>query len=113
MRAHRPPATRLSWADGYVSHVTSDEYIAAHNTNIIAVSHTACLAEANCARERRIVIVTDLRAFGPAMFDRFNAPKEETLWYYASLSKLFLRRLPGALAEELAETVTTMQRLAT
>ena len=58
-------------------------------------------------------IVTDLRALGPAMFDRFTAPKEGTLWYYASLSEVFRRLLPGALAEELAETVTTMQRLAT
>ncbi len=33
-------------------------------------------------------IVTDLRALGPAIFDRFTAPKEETLWYYVSLSKL-------------------------
>jgi (p)ppGpp synthase/HD superfamily hydrolase len=58
-------------------------------------------------------IVTDLRALGPTMFDRFTAPKEGTLWYYASLSEVFRRLLPGALAEELAETVTTMQRLAT
>ncbi|HME25717.1 MAG TPA: HD domain-containing protein [Acetobacteraceae bacterium] len=58
-------------------------------------------------------IVTDLRALGPAMFDRFTAPKEGTLWYYASLSEVFRRLLPGALAEELTETVTTMQRLAT
>jgi hypothetical protein len=38
------------WADGFVSHITPAEYFAAHaNTNIIAASHTACLAEANSA----------------------------------------------------------------
>lgn len=50
-------------------------------------------------------ILSDLRAIGPAVFDRFNAGKEGTLWYYQELANIFARGLPGALSQELARTV--------
>jgi (p)ppGpp synthase/HD superfamily hydrolase len=57
-------------------------------------------------------IVADQRTLGDAMFSRFNAGKEQTLWYYASLTEVFQARMPGPLAEELAWTVGEMHRLA-
>ena len=57
-------------------------------------------------------IVADLETHGPAMFSRFNAGREGTLWYYAALSEVFSRRLPGVLARELAAAVGRMQRQA-
>ena len=57
-------------------------------------------------------ICTDMRTHGDKVFERFTGGKAGTLWYYATLSKAFSRLLPGALAVELAETVTEARRLA-
>lgn len=57
-------------------------------------------------------IVGDLRTDGPAVFTRFNGGQAGTLWYYAAVAEVIGRRLPGALAVDLAETVQHMQRVA-
>lgn len=57
-------------------------------------------------------ICTDLRTHGQAVFNRFNAGQEGTLWYYGALSAVFSRCLPGPLAAELANAVAEMRRLA-
>jgi HD domain len=57
-------------------------------------------------------IVSDLRTHGPAMFGRFTGGQTGTLWYYTALAEVFSRRLPGALAVDLAEAVRDMRRLA-
>lgn len=57
-------------------------------------------------------IVGDLRTHGPAMFGRFNAGREGTLWYYRTLAKVLSRRLPGRLTQELEELVDAMHALA-
>ena len=57
-------------------------------------------------------IVTDLRALGPAMFSRFTAGMDGTLWYYRALADAFVRLLPGPLSCELDEAVVDMERLA-
>jgi len=38
-------------------------------------------------------IVSDIRAIGETVFDRFSATEEETKWYYRSLAGVFQRRL--------------------
>ena len=53
-------------------------------------------------------ICTDVRTHGLAVFDRFKAGQEGTVWYYRSLADAFLRLLPGALSAELAEAVAIM-----
>lgn len=58
-------------------------------------------------------IVSDLHTQGPAMFSRFNAGQAGTLWYYEQLAGVFLSRLPGSLADELARTVSELKRLTT
>ena len=57
-------------------------------------------------------ICTDLRTHGRAVFDRFNAGQEGTVWYYGALAAVFSRRLPGPLATELAGAVAEMRHLA-
>ena len=57
-------------------------------------------------------IAADLRTHGQAVFNRFTAGREGTLWHYGALSAAFLRRLPGALPRELAAAVADMRRLA-
>lgn len=54
-------------------------------------------------------ILRDLRKVGPAVWARFNSPKEDTLWYYRELANAFQRRLPGQLADELLEIVIVLE----
>lgn len=52
-------------------------------------------------------IVTDLRAIGPAVFDRFTGKRDGTLWYYREIIGVFTRR--GApMAGELQSAVEAM-----
>ncbi len=57
-------------------------------------------------------ILTDLRTHGLAVFDRFTAGQDGTLWYYGALSDQFRRLLPGALSRELEETVQRIKERA-
>ncbi|MEZ5102526.1 MAG: HD domain-containing protein [Thermoleophilia bacterium] len=50
-------------------------------------------------------IVADRRALGEAIWDRFNAPRADQLWYYRALADVFARRRPGRAADELAAIV--------
>ena len=52
------------------------------------------------------------RAVGDDLWGRFNASKEETLWYYRELSRVFSEHNPGYLADELRRTVEEIRRLA-
>lgn len=56
-------------------------------------------------------IVEDLLRIGPAVFDRFTAPKGQTLWYYETLADIFTER-GTPMAKSLADTVQRMKQLA-
>jgi len=59
-------------------------------------------------------IVRDLRVVGEDLWDRFSAPRDQTLWYYRSLVTGY-RGNPAhtpALIDELDRTVTEMETLA-
>jgi len=56
-------------------------------------------------------IVTDLRTYGPAMLERFNAPPGGTAWYYQALAEVFKFRLPGPLARELGLAAQELETL--
>jgi (p)ppGpp synthase/HD superfamily hydrolase len=58
-------------------------------------------------------IVLDYRALGEGLWERFNAGRDDVLWYYSSLAEVFGRRRPGPLATELAESTVELQRLMT
>jgi (p)ppGpp synthase/HD superfamily hydrolase len=55
-------------------------------------------------------IVEDLLQIGPAVFDRFTASKEQTIWYYESLAGVFMRR-QTPMAQALSDTVERMKQL--
>lgn len=56
-------------------------------------------------------ILDDLVAIGPAVFERFTAKKEGTIWYYQELSAVF--SATGApMAKELSATVKKIAELA-
>jgi (p)ppGpp synthase/HD superfamily hydrolase len=56
-------------------------------------------------------ILLDYRELGEPLWDRFNAGRDEVLWYYRSLADVFGRRFPGPLADELAESVADLERM--
>jgi (p)ppGpp synthase/HD superfamily hydrolase len=56
--------------------------------------------------------LADLRRAGPEVWDRFNAPVKDSLWYYGQVAALVARGLGDhALARELQATVDEMARL--
>jgi hypothetical protein len=57
-------------------------------------------------------ILADLRDLDDELWERFNATKEEILWYHDALSKIFIRHNPGYLAEELQRTVAVIKSIA-
>lgn len=63
-------------------------------------------------------ILSDLKTpgVGYKVFNRFSASKEDTLWYYSSLSAIFVSKLKDSngetAARELADTVAEIKRLA-
>lgn len=56
-------------------------------------------------------ILADHARVGPSVWDRFNASREETLWYYRELVNLFSRTNPGHLSNELRRTVSALAEL--
>ena len=60
-------------------------------------------------------ILADLRRVGDAVWDRFTASRDETLWYYRSIATAFAAN-PGhdpELVAELNRTVEELERIAT
>jgi hypothetical protein len=59
-----------------------------------------------------MAIVTDYRAEGEALWERFSAPSAAPqLWYYRALAAIFAERRPGRLAEELGRVVDQLGEL--
>lgn len=56
-------------------------------------------------------IVEDLLRIGPAVFDRFTATQEQTIWYYETLANVFSNR-GTPIASALKDTVQRMRQLA-
>ena len=56
-------------------------------------------------------ILRDLRKseIGSTVWDRFQQPKEDTLWYYREVANAFQKLLPGQLADELMEIVIVLE----
>ena len=56
-------------------------------------------------------ILEDFRALGDALWPRFTAGKDGTLWYYRSLLTAFRPRAENRLWHELDRTVSDIERL--
>jgi GTP pyrophosphokinase len=52
------------------------------------------------------------RADRNAYLEKFNGGREGTLWYYRTVGKILLERMPGQLADELARAVLELSLLA-
>jgi (p)ppGpp synthase/HD superfamily hydrolase len=57
-------------------------------------------------------IITEVRALGPAAWERFNRGAEAQLWYYGRLVDILTARLPGALTDEFCIAVQELRALA-
>lgn len=57
-------------------------------------------------------IVSDYRAIGEFVWDRFNGGREGTLWYYRSLRDEFLRDAPNRITQDLNLAVNELESLA-
>jgi GTP pyrophosphokinase len=94
-----PGETKAPWKErklAYLEHLATVE-----DDSILNVS---CADKLHNARS----ILTDLNdpKLGLAVWDKFKASRDETLWYYDSLVEILKRRLPESrLATELAATV--------
>ncbi len=87
--------------------VRKEVYIAHLETATPDILLVSCADKLYNARAIR----TDLMTVGIAVFDRFKAGRDGTLWYYDALAQVFKRRLPGALSRELSETVDDLKQL--
>lgn len=56
-------------------------------------------------------ILTDYRVHGEALWSRFNASRDDTLWYYKELRSRFKDRTPKALWSELDNTIKDLEAL--
>ena len=98
-----PDATgqKPPWAERkqvYIAHLAKAE------VDVLLVSGCDKLSNARA-------ILDDLVAIGPAVFERFTAKKEGTLWYYAELSKIFTEA-NAPMAKQLTMTVDQIHELA-
>jgi hypothetical protein len=74
-------------------------------SNVLLIS---CADKLYNARPTR----TDLATHGLAVFERFNAGREGTIWYHGALAVSFQRLLPGPLSDELATSVAELGQMA-
>jgi len=92
---------KAPWSErkrGYLAHLTKA------SADVLLVSGCDKLSNARA-------ILDDLVAIGPAVFERFTAKREGTLWYYEALAHIFVeRKMPMSLA--LTETVSKIKRIA-
>lgn len=86
--------------EGYLAHL--DE---------LGAGHPALLVSAADKLHNARAIRADLRQHGLSVWDRFNRPAKDQLWYYRALVDTFGRLLPGALSDELRRTVRDIGRL--
>lgn len=57
-------------------------------------------------------IVSDLRELGDAVFDRFTASKDQTIWYYTELARVLVGRVPERLGRAIRAELLELNGLA-
>ena len=90
-----------AWRDRKEKYI---QHLAEVNPSVRLVSNADKLHNARA-------ILSDLRTCGESVWQRFNAGKEGTLWYYRSLANTFDELNNGALAEELNRVVSEIERI--
>ncbi len=56
-------------------------------------------------------ILADYRVSGEKLWKRFNASREEQLWYYSELATTFRKVGPKRLGDELGRVVSELKKL--
>ncbi len=95
---HQGDGPRPGW------HARKEAYLA----GIATKSADATLVTACDKLHNAGAILEDLRTEGPAVFDRFTAGRDGTLWYYGELARTLAARMPGPLTVRLARVVQTL-----
>jgi (p)ppGpp synthase/HD superfamily hydrolase len=80
------------------------EHVRTASPSVRLVSAADKLHNARC-------ILADYRVLGDDLWQRFNAGKEDALWYYRSLVQAFGEAGGGPLIEELDRVVTEFERV--
>jgi (p)ppGpp synthase/HD superfamily hydrolase len=76
-----------------------------------ADAHLAALKAADVTHNVRSILL-DLESWGPRVLERFNASRQETLWYYDSVSREITGRLSGHTTRLPALLAASVQELA-
>lgn len=100
-KARTPAAKRTDWRrrkEAYLQRLETD-------------APTALLVTACDKLHNARAIVADLEVVGPAVFNRFSAGRDGTLWYYAQ-AELVLRRRKCPVVDALGEALIRMRQLA-
>jgi (p)ppGpp synthase/HD superfamily hydrolase len=77
----------------------------------LPAGHRALLVSACDKLHNARSIRADLRQVGLPLWERFNAPAHDQIWYYRSLVSGFARNLGGPVVDELRRTVDDIARL--
>jgi GTP pyrophosphokinase len=95
------PREKLPWRqrkEAYLAHLPSQR------PDVLRVSVADKLHNARA-------ILADYRKLNEALWARFNAGRDDQLWYYRSLVDRFRQMRPGPLTDELARVVGELDRL--
>ncbi len=90
------------WKDRKVAYIAG---IGRKSASVRLVSAADKLHNARC-------ILSDYRALGDEVWQRFQADKEETLWYYREVTTALIRSGRTRLVDELERVVGEIERLA-
>ena len=66
-----------------------------------SVLRVSCADKLHNARS----VLAERHVLGDIVWDRFNAPKDEQLWYYRAIVEVMRTRFPGRLTDELGDVV--------
>jgi (p)ppGpp synthase/HD superfamily hydrolase len=78
--------------------------------HLICASEDVLLVSGSDKLHNARAIVEDLVHIGPSVFKRFTATKEQTIWYYESLTKIFIERETPT-AKALIDNVNRIKKL--
>jgi (p)ppGpp synthase/HD superfamily hydrolase len=84
---------------------------AAYLEHLVIASQDVHMVSGSDKLSNARAILDDLVTIGPAVFDRFTAKKDGTLWYYSELARIFAE-VKAPMAPELAAMVRKISELA-
>jgi (p)ppGpp synthase/HD superfamily hydrolase len=101
-----PGQPKIPWKIRKEKHLAHLRELAAGDPSLLLVGLADKLSNGQA-------IVNDLNLRGPIVWDRFNASKEQVLWYYGEMLKVFQDFIPdNPLVPRLESVVDQMRKLA-